>query len=558
MAMAMAMAMVHRKTPRRLPQSAGSVGSRNPVRVAWLSAVLLALFALPVRAQYDPGGPGSLGVGKPDIPKEPGALGIGKRGWQIQPRLSVEETYTDNLRLAPAGAERSDWVTQLRPSISVSGNGARARFNATYAPALVYRAQEGSNDVFHYLNANGNAEFVRQLLFLDASASITQQNTSLLAPQAQSNINITGNRTSVRSYSVSPYLRHNFGYDAQGEVRFTHNAVSSSGNALFDSEANRVDMRLSSGPTYKLLTWDLAYNKENIEFTQTGQKVDTERISAGGRRLITPSLGLRANVGYEDNNYITAGPAPKGKFWSVGPEWNPTPRTHFAATTGRRYFGPTHSLDFNHRTRLTTWSVNYSEDVTTARSQILVPTTLDTAGFLDALFLSAIPDPVARRTAVENFISRGGLPPNLAVPLNFFTTTPFLEKRWQASFGIQGVRNTVLTSVFRQTRDATATGQPGAGDFTLSPNTRQTGVSLLWTLRIASQTTSNASAGYTRNEFPSLSREDNLKFIRLGLTRQFQPRLSGTLSFRRLQNDSNVSAAGYTENAVSAALIMGF
>jgi uncharacterized protein (PEP-CTERM system associated) len=526
--------------------------------VAWLSAVLLALFALPVRAQYDLGGPGSLGVGKPDIQKEPGALGIGKRGLQIQPRLLVEETYTDNLRLAPAGSERSDWVTRLRPGVSVTSNGARARFNATYSPEVVYRAQEGSNDVYHYLNANGNAELVQQLLFLDAQANITQQNISVLGPQAQSNINDTGNRTSVRSYSVSPYLRHNFGYDAQGEARLTHDAVSTSSNTLSDSEANRIDMRLSSGPAFKLLTWYLAYNKEQIEYTQTGQKIDTERISAGGRRLITPNLGLRANVGYEDNNYNTAGPAPKGAFWSLGPEWNPTPRTHFAATAGRRYYGPTRSLDFNHRTRLTTWSVNYSEDVTTTRSQVLVPTTVDTAGYLDALFLSAIPDPVTRRTVVENFISRGGLPPSLTVPLNFFTTTPFLEKRWLASFGIQGVRNTVLTSVFRQTRDATATGQPGAGDFTLSQNTRQTGVSLLWILRIAPQTTSNASAGYTRNEFPGLSREENLKFIRLGLTRQFQPRLSGTLSFHRLQNDSDQSGGSYTENAVSAALNMGF
>jgi uncharacterized protein (PEP-CTERM system associated) len=44
----------------------------------------------------------------------------------------------------------------------------------------------------------------------------------------------------------------------------------------------------------------------------------------------------------------------------------------------------------------------------------------------------------------------------------------------------------------------------------------------------------------------------------MGLTRQFQPRLSGTLGYRRQQNDSNQSASSYTENAVFASLQMRF
>jgi uncharacterized protein (PEP-CTERM system associated) len=184
--------------------------------------------------------------------------------------------------------------------------------------------------------------------------------------------------------------------------------------------------------------------------------------------------------------------------------------------------------------------------------------TVDTAGYLDTLFLSSIPDPVARQTAVQNFIALTGLPASLTVPLNFFSTTAFLMKSWQASFGIQGVRNTVLANVFTVDREVVAANQFGAGVFGQTPSTRQTGTSLLWTLRITGQTTSNATIGYSLTEIPGLAREDKATYIRLGLTKQFQPKLTGTLSYRRLHNESNQAASGYTENAVSALLNMRF
>ena len=569
--MAMAMAMGHSGSRQSLRTYADSEGFSNPRRAVRLLGALLVLIAPSVLAQYGSTAPGTFGGGsRPgDLapprtdPNKPETPGRGKRSWEIVPTLSVEETYTDNVRLRPSGSERSDWVTRLRPGVSVNGNGARLRFNATYTADVVDRAQEGTNDIFHYLNATGDAELVRQLVFVDARASVSQQNVSLLGPQAESNVSNTENRTTVRTFLVSPYLRHNFGHDAQGEVRLTYSTVNtgrtSAGAAasLSDSDSTRIGMRLASGPAFKLLTWNIDYSKEHIAY-DSGQDIDIEKVSAGARRLITPTLGLKVNVGYEDNNYITTGPAVDGAFWSVGPEWTPTPRTRLAATVGRRFDKPNYLLDFGHRTRLTTWSVKYSEDVTTQRQQFVVPASVDTATILDTLFLAGIPDPLVRQQAVQAFIAQTGLPPSLSVPVNFFTTTPFLLKRWQASFGIQGVRNTILANVFKETREATAAGQAGAGDFAASNSTTQTGTSLIWTLRMTAQTTSNVSVAYTRNEFPSLTREDDLTFIRLNLTRQFQPRVSGSLNFRRLKNDSNQGGAGYTENAVSAVLGMRF
>ena len=579
MAMAMAMAMVRRKAVRRLAARAASGDFCDASRLAWLSsAALLALLAPPVSAQYVPNGPGTLGNTLPgsagNLPGTFGAgspyglaqlplgtLGEGQRQWEIIPRLGVQETYTDNVRLLPPESARSDWVTELRPGISINGRGAQLRFNFDYSPDLVYRKEEGSHDLFHNLNASGNAELVRQLLFVDTRANVFQSNVALFGTQAVNNANSTDNRTTVRTFLLSPYLRHDFGSAAQGEARYsfsTLNSGSTGGANASNSDANRIDARLSSGPAYKLQTWNLTYSKEHIDYTQTGQSIDTEMISAYGRRLITPTLGLQASAGYENNDYGIAANSPKGKFWSIGPEWTPTDRTRLSATTGRRYYGPNQALDFTHRTRLTTWGLSYHEDVTTTRSQFFVPTTFDTAGYLDTLFLSRFPDPAARQTAVQNFINQTGLPGTLTVPLNYFTTVPFLQKTANASFGILGVRNTVLANVFSQKREAISASQPLQGALGQATSTTQNGTSLLWTSRLTPLTTSNATIGYSRTEVTDTGAEYKLTYIRLGLTTQFQPKITGTLSYRRLRNDSNQPGSDYTENAVSALLNMRF
>lgn len=561
--MATATATVRRRAVEGASSRAASRGVRTVCVVTRsLSAAVLVWWMPGVWAQYGATEAGIPGV-EPAPPirraSESALRPTGKREWEIRPTLAIEETYTDNVRLRPRGAEASDWVTQIRPGVSIVRNGPRARLDLSYVPQLVYRLNEETKDIYHYLNAVGDAEIVPQLLFVDVAAMITQQNVSLLGPQAQSNINNTGNRTSVSSYSVSPYLLHDFGHSAQGEARFTSNAVRyGGGNNLFDSEANRVDMRLVSGPAFKLLTWKAGYYKERIEYTHTNQTIDLEKIFAEGRRLITANTALLGAAGYETNDYGTTGPTPRGALWSIGPEWRPTPRTRLAATAGHRYFGATHSLDFSHRTRLTTWRLSYDEDATTTRGQFLVPATASTANYLDTLFISRIPDPVARQAAVQTVMTQNGLPQNLTIPLNFVTTVPFLQKRWLGSFGIQGARNTMLANVFRQEREVLAAAQAGAGDLAVNPNVKQTGGSVVWSFRITPQTTSNVTAAYTRSQFPGLDRQDNLKIAQLTVTSRVQPRTTVSFSLRRLQNDSNQSAGSYKENAISVALLMRF
>ena len=478
--------------------------------------------------------------------------------WDIVPALVVEETYSDNIALSPRGTERGDFVTSISPQFKMRATGERVRFDVEYRPEFLWWANEGATRALHFYDAGGKAELVAQTLFVEARSAQSEKIYSLLGPVSDSSINFVGNRSTVRSSYISPYLQHEFGPYADGRARLTYSALDTD-TTFIDSHATTIDLTLASGPTYKLLKWNLALFKEKIDYDDArAQDLEAQRVTAGVKRLIAPTIAVVANGGYEDNNYLTTGPDPRGAIWNAGGEWNPTPLTHLAATAGRRFFGPTRAFDFSHRTRLTIWNASYIEDVSTARSEFLIPSGAQTAGFLDALFTSTIPDPAARLSAVNTFIGRNSLSPNFSNAINFFSTVPFLLKRLQGSFGIQGIRNTVLATVFRESRDALGPDPTGATDFAFSDKINETGANLIWTTLFTARTSLNVNAGIGRTELVDIGRRDNYTQIRIGLTHAFLPKLSGSLLFRRLQNDSTISARSFVENAISVRLSATF
>ena len=524
---------------------------------AALPVACVLLFQSAAWAQYT-------GGSTPTTPA-PAVSGIpantGQYGLRVQSFVTVSEVFSDNVALAPAGSERSEWTTRFKPSVTITENGPRLRFNATYSPDILYRAIQSATDISHLLNASGNAELVQRLMYVDVRAAVTQQNVSLRAQQADSNLNTTSNRTSVKTYGISPYLRRDFGYDASGELRFSHDAVSfgSNSNNASASASERISAQLVSGPSFQLFNWSLVANKAHIEYTQTGQKVDSKTVSATAGRLITSELRLNANVGYEDSGYPAAtGGTTKGAFWNVGPTWTPTPVTRISANFGHRYYGPSKTFNFDHRSSLSTWTVSYSENVTTTLGSLTSPAALDTNALVNSLLLSQYPDPIERQTAVQQFIATYNLPASLTVPLNFLTNSLYLDKRWQAAFGIQGIRNTVITSLFSSTRDSLSATNGAAGNFSVSQSIKQTGGSVTWSSRLTQTLISNASLGLTRNDLGAGVGVNRLNFLRFGLTEQFGPRLTGSVLLARQKSTSTLAGLSYAENSVSATLGMRF
>src|SRR5262245_10254777 len=224
-----------------------------------------------------------------------------RSGWVVTPSLSLSETYTDNVFLSPEGSRQSDWVTQVIPGISITGAGPRLRLDASYTPEIVYHARtEREDKVFHRGNAAGTLELADELLFLDAGARVDQYDVSAQGPLTTSNVNITGNRATAATTYLSPYLLRDIGSAARAEARFTYSTWKSDEDLreLPDNTARRVLLRLTNGPAYRLLTWDVTYSDEVIKY-DTQQETTSEEFTVRAQRLITPTVSLLALAGYE-------------------------------------------------------------------------------------------------------------------------------------------------------------------------------------------------------------------------------------------------------------------
>lgn len=473
--------------------------------------------------------------------------------WKVAPRLALSETYSDNILLAPSGSKKSEWVTQVNPGVSIEGSGADLRVSADYSlQNLIYANDSRRNNFFHQLNANANATLVDNTLFLDASGGISQQATSLLGPSSNQNLN-PGNVTDVSNYSVSPYLLHRFGSAAVGQLRFTHDAVSSGAGGLSDSSADRVDFRLNSGASFRDLSWGITYTDEKVDY-DLRQDVESKVFTGTASYPVQPKLRVIATAGYEKNNFTyLAGQEPKGSFWSAGLSWAPTTQTNVDASVGERYFGKTHTLGLSHRTAQTTWIANYSQNVTSTRQDFLNPMTQEFANLFQATgFHTLDRSPLSSQEALD---LAKALMNELGRPNLLLTNQYYLSKQLLGSVAIHRGKSLVTLTATHSVRESVETTTLGTDSFSAVNNVKQYGMSAQWAMQMSPRDTINLGAGLTRSVFPDISRTDDTSSITLDVTRKLEKKLNGSLGFRHSLRTSNDSQNEYTENAITGKLL---
>lgn len=498
------------------------------------------------------------------------ACNVHSAEWKVTPRLAVKETYTDNVGLSSPGNEQSEFITQINPGISLSGTGARARMQLDYTlQNLLYARDSKRNANNHQLGANGNAELVEKALFVDARASIRQQNVSFLAPLGVDNTSTTGNLATVTTYSVSPYWRHAFGRVASTELRYGHDEVHLDNGGLSDSKTNRVNFSLNSGPAFGSASWGLSHSDNRIDY-QSRPDYESKVTSGNLGYRLTRKFKVFGSGGYEKFGYQTIN-KPGSTFWSVGLGWAPTPRTDLEASYGERFFGKTYSLDFSHRTRMTAWNVGYNQTVMTTAQQLSGTGVVSIADYLcfnGAPFfkgglIAQFPNPAECLQVAQVFANAFGFPALVGDTQSLFTNRVFLNKRFQASISITSGKSVVLLSAFNTLRESLENGTfdsrlLGGFDFQAGDKIRQYGGTAAWSWKMLPHTSSNLSFGWSRILQQASGREDDLRNVRLSLVRQFQPKVHGSLEFRHQERDSNQAAGDYKENAVTAALNMTF
>jgi len=478
------------------------------------------------------------------------------------PSVTLKETWTDNVNLLPADQARRQFVTEISPAFTVLAKNQRMDLAARYQYRhFVYSDKDAPNlrNGGSELGADLKARLVEDLLFLDASASRGQQAASAFGPALADNSYTTSNRTDVSTWRISPSLAHRFGSSANLLASYTRDSVKTGRTGYGDTDGDSVSLALSS-PGERRIGWNLRYDRQHLSEDMTGDS-SSYNAQAGLSWRVKPSFALNASGGYDSYDYNGLGSRTSGKNWNVGYQYTPSPRTSLTMSYGQRYFGKSRALSALHRSRHTVWNISYNEAVTTTRQQFLLPATVDTASLLDRLFLPNFPDAVLRRQAVEAYLRSSGLPPSLANDINYLSNRYMLQHQFQATAGFNGARSVFMVTLFDTRREALSVQQSdspllGNNQLSLNDNTRQRGAALSLSYRMSPRSDAYASLDASRAVSLATDIRQSNRSLRVGLNRQFQRRLLGTVELRRLQGSTGGSATSYTENAVSATLSM--
>jgi uncharacterized protein (PEP-CTERM system associated) len=491
--------------------------------------------------------------------------------WKVTPNVSVRETYTDNATQQSGEQSQSQLITDLSPGFTVAENsrrlklGANAQFHLFGYTNNDPNSKRGLADSSYQYDAQAQLEAVDELLYVDANASRIRASTSAfgqLGDSSGSSLYSNVNRSDITVWSISPYLHHRFGSFADATVRLTRDSVQG-GTAGFGDSMASTRSAFVMRPGDNTFGWklsymhqDLAIRNAGITATTVGGDSSSENEVAGISYRLQRTLSLTADVGYDKYEYA-ANQRTAGRRWSAGFIWAPSLRTNVQASFGHRYFGATGMLAATHRSRHTVWSLDYNDDVTTSRSQFLLPAAIDTAALLDRLFSSQVPDPVQRQQAVQAYMASAGLPASLAQSINYLSNRYVRDKRLQGAVVWRMPHSDATFSVYRDQRTALSLQQSdsallGSQQSALNDNVRQRGASLQLSHRLSGRT--EVLAGIDAIHVRSLVTdiENYSRAIHAGLNHHFSRYAVGSVDVRQMRGGAGINLPNFKENAVVA------
>jgi uncharacterized protein (PEP-CTERM system associated) len=466
--------------------------------------------------------------------------------WRFEPTLSAAATYTDNVNQS-ANDPQNALVLSATPGFTLRSEGShRVQASLQYDLRGVTRFADDTSDSFHHnLSADGKAELIEDLLFIDGSARVSQELISLLGSTADAEIN-DDNRATVGTYSISPYIQKRLGTFAEARARYTLSGAMFEEDATVsarDTTVNAFTAGLASGTRFDEVTWGLNYSIRKADNRDAAADTTFERATASLGYALTRKFRLFGTVGQDWNEYPSVTET-SGSSYSVGFGWAPSRRTSIEASVGERYFGPTYNASAQHRTRMTHWSLSYVEDVTdtaqflpTAGTQYLV----SCSGGPPSIWLFKTPPP----PECDILGVRSG-------PVVDLRSGVFIGKTMRAGVSIIVRKLTYSLTYADLKRLYTA--------LDAEDQTQSLGATV--TYRMTPKTSLTGGLGFTRIHVPAplavQTRDDDLVSLSVGVSHRFAEKLTGALSFRHTQRDSNDATAVYDENNITASVNMRF
>ncbi len=292
---------------------------------------IVTLFAAShARAQDLGGAPGGLNTALPYTPV-PGELGpptfagaqppynADQQGrlFLITPRISLEETATDNVR-GTAKGRQSDLITTVAPGVFIQGQSTRLQGSLDYSPtALRHITATDQDTVVQNMLGNGTFTAVPDLLFFDANASMSQQSRSGVRGFSNTTEVPNGDQTQEMTFAGSPYVRFHLGNFADSEIRYRFSQADFTGNtgalispvtgqalsSLSDATEQQALASVTTSQQFSRLQGRLSGEYDTISYSGGSLSQRNEQVSLDLTYPITQVIYAITSGGYQRLTY---------------------------------------------------------------------------------------------------------------------------------------------------------------------------------------------------------------------------------------------------------------
>jgi uncharacterized protein (PEP-CTERM system associated) len=466
--------------------------------------------------------------------------------------LSVQSslTATDNSAGAAAGAERADLLLSVRPHFQFVREGAGLQLRGTLAADFVASARGTRRDrVLPAASVDAQASLIERTLFLDAAMNVQQVEVDPFGARADGGS--TRNARTAGSYRVSPFLQVDTGDRssllARLDARTTRVAGTQDGDVTTGRATAKFDVRPQ--PIGASIEW----LSEDTDFAAVSESdVRIDRLLGSLNYAVTPDWIVGVAAGSERSRI--AGNAQTDRVTGVKTYWVPGPRTDFAASIDRRFFGTGWNVGLKHRTPRMSLRLRVDRE----------PVVAGAAGagglatFLDAILTTRNPQAVARSALVSELVSSRGLQGSLATASAAGADYAQLRSAGDLAWVYLGPRTSVSLSIYAQTmrRLARADGSavvPGAVD----ADNRQRGASFGWNHKMSPVTSLDTTVGWSRIEGLELRSGERTReaTLRVNVVRALAERTTASagLMVRRVATNAN-NVSSFDETAAFVGL----
>ena len=470
--------------------------------------------------------------------------------------ISSQITFTDNVGASEEST--SDLIFEVSPTLTVSRAAGRlaGSMNAAFRN-VAYLDEQDRNSSFLAFRGEGQFEAIEDLLFVDALGVISRDNLALFSGRSRNDSLNTSSSDESRTFAISPRLELRFGDTAAATLRYRSQWSSGADNVGGgDQRIDTWSASASDGRAFGPLGWFIDYQKRDTAYSEDVRDVSSTVGRVGLSYTVTPQFILRGSVGRESNTFGVSR-RDEGSTHGVGFDWMPTPRTSLTAFSEERLFGRGYDVQFLHRARRSAWRLSYTRDFSAADEFFEGSAEEYYSGLISQSLIALIPDSAQRDVVTRQLVSQLGIAGSGA-QIGFFSNTQSVTRRLAAEMTVQGVRDTLVFSIYRSeaSRIAPDLVISGLDEFSRFDRVRDIGGAVSLNRKISNTQFATVSLTHNRASGTGTVDEDNRRTtISVGVNRALGPKSNGSLVYR---HQISSGSTDFQENSVAASFSMIF